>query len=132
MTNDPLQILPFLIGIIGLVLFLILSFYLYWAFAFYTIAKKLGYDKPWLAFIPVANAFLLPILAEKEWTWGFLLLVPIANLVFSILWTWRVYERRNYPGWLSLVALGSFIPMLWYVAGIANLVILGFVAWRDQ
>ena len=43
-----------------------LFFYVYFAFAFMTIAKKLGYDKPWLAWIPIANIFLFPILATNE------------------------------------------------------------------
>lgn len=113
-------------------LLLCVGLYIYYGFAFSTIAKKLKYKQPWLAWIPLANLFLLPILAKKEWQWGFLLFVPIANIVFAIIWLWAIYERRKYPGWLSLIAIASFIPMLSWLATPANLVILGFVAWKDQ
>ena len=108
-----------------------IALYVYYAWAWMTIAKKLNYDKPWLAWIPIANLFLIPILAKKEWLWGFIFILPIANIVFYIMWTWKIFEMRKYPGWLSLVILLSFIPMLSAIAGIANLVIIGLVAWRD-
>ena len=127
--TDPFSAL---IGLGVLFFFVVVGFYVYWAFAYMTIAKKLGYDKPWLAWIPVANLFLIPILAEKEWYWGFLWFVPIANIVFIVLWTWRIYEQRNYPGWLSLVPLAGLIPAIGFIASIANLVIVGFVAWKDR
>ena len=119
-------------GFIGVFLFIGVAIYVYWALVWMTIAKKLNYDKPWLAWIPIANFFLLPILAKKGWTWGFILLVPIANAVFMIIWTWNIYEQRNYPGWLSLIVLGSFIPIVGFFAPIANMVILGLVAWNDR
>lgn len=113
-------------------LLIAIAFYVYFAFTWMTIAKKLKYDKPWLAWIPVANAFLFPILAKKHWAWGFILLVPIVNIVFLIIWTWNIYEQRKYPGWLSLIPLLSFIPFIGGLASIANLVIWGLVAWMDR
>ncbi len=109
-----------------------IALYVYYAWAWMTIAKKLKYEKAWLAWIPIANLFLIPILAEKDWPWGFIFIVPIANIVFYIMWTWKIFEKRKYPGWLSLVILLSFIPMLSAIAGIANLVIVGLVAWKDM
>ena len=66
-------------------IFISIGFYVYAALVWMTIARKLGYGKAWLAWIPIANIFLLPILAKKYWTWGFLLFVPIANLVFGVI-----------------------------------------------
>ena len=109
-----------------------IALYVYTAFAFMTIARKLGYDKPWLAWIPIANAFLIPILAKKRWTWGFIFLVPIVGAVFYFIWMWNIFEQRKYPGWLSLIILGSFIPLIGWLASIANLVIFGVVAWHDM
>ncbi len=108
--------------------------YVYWAFAWMNIAKKFKYDKPWLAWIPIANLFLIPILAEKEWPWGFIFFVPIANLVFWIIWMWKIYEKSGFPGALSLIYLATFVPFLGRgsisgLAGIANLVIIGLIAW---
>jgi len=85
---------------IMIVMLAFIAIYVYWAFAWMTLARRLGYDKAWLAWIPIANLFLIPILAKKHWTWGFILLVPVANLVFIILWLWKIYELRGYPGLL--------------------------------
>lgn len=118
------------VAIISIVV--ILAFYVYFALAWSTIARKLKYSKPWLAWIPIANLFLLPILAKKDWTWGFIFLVPVANAVFMIIWTWNIYEQRKYPGWLSLAPLLGIIPLVNFLAGIAQLVIIGLVAWADR
>lgn len=119
-------------AMIGVLIVIVLALYVYTAFAWMTIAKKLGKeDIAWLAWIPIASAALMPILADKEWPWVFILLIPIANIVFMIMWTWKIYEKRNYPGPLALIPLGGFIPVVGSFVGIANLVILGLVAWND-
>ena len=102
------------------------AIYVYTAFAWMTIAKKMRCEKYWLAWIPIANFFLLPILLKKKWTWGFMVLAPIANIVFFIIWTWKIFELRKYPGWLSLSVL---IPR---VGGILYLIAIGFVAWQKK
>ena len=86
--------------------------YIYLAFAWMTIAKKLKYKKAWLAWIPIANMFLVPILAGKKWYWGFMFFVPIANIVFAIMWMWKIFEKRKYPGWLALIPLAGMIPFI--------------------
>ena len=131
MAND-FSLLTSLIGALaGLFFLIVIGLYVYTALAFMTIAKKLRYDKPWLAWIPVANLFLIPILAKKNWAWGFIFLVPIVNIVFFFIWMWNIYEQRKYPGWLSLVPLLGFIPFIGIFVSLANLIILGFVAWKD-
>ncbi|MBN2052928.1 hypothetical protein JW756_05465 [Candidatus Woesearchaeota archaeon] len=115
---------------LGIVILIVL--YVYYALAWMTIARKLNYDKPWLAWIPIANAFLIPILAKKKWPWGFIFLVPIVGAVFYFIWTWNIYEQRKYPGWLCLAILVGLIPVIGWLGGIANLVITGLVAWSDR
>ncbi|RMF55100.1 hypothetical protein D6745_03185 [Candidatus Woesearchaeota archaeon] len=109
-----------------------LALYIYTAFAWMAIAKKLKYAKPWLAWIPIANLFLLPILAKKHWAWGFIFIVPIVNIIFFMIWTWNIYEQRKYPGWLALVPILAFVPSISWLVSLANLVILGLVAWADR
>lgn len=136
-----------IMGMIVFALVMAVVIYIYTALAMMTIAKKLGYDKAWLAWIPVANVFLLPILAQKPWQMGFIIISPllvsffvkmpvlgalitfaagIASLVFSIMYTWQIFERRKYPGWLSLLVL---VPGLGALIG---LVVIGIVAWKDR
>ena len=115
-----------------LAILIIIGLYIYMALAFSTIAKKLKYKNPWLAWIPLAQLALIPILAKKKWTWVFMFLVPIANFVFFIIWMWKIYERRKYPGALSLIYIAQIIPIVHIAASIVNLVILGIVAWNDK
>lgn len=137
LTSYPLDLSSFFGGAVTgallavgvvLVVLIALALYIYTALAWQTIAKKLGYKKAWLAWIPIANYFLLPILArkEKDWAYGFLILVPIVNAVMAIIWMWKIFEKRKYPGWFSLA------PIIPEVGGILILVALGFVAWHDK
>ncbi|MFA5745316.1 MAG: hypothetical protein WCX82_00735 [archaeon] len=111
-------------------LLFIIAIYIYTSWAMYVIAKKLKYKKAWLAWIPVANLFLLPILAKWKWGYGFLLLIPIANLVFAIIWTWEIYKRRGYSGALSIVKAFYVVPPLIPAVFIADMIILGIVAFE--
>ena len=129
-TSLGLGSILLLIGAALIVTLIILAaVYVYWALAWSTIAKKLKCKKGWLAWIPVANLFLVPILAKKKWTWGFMFLVPIANIVFYLIWTWDIFERRGFSGWLSLIPVLCVVPNLGPIAFIAYLVMLGVIAW---
>jgi len=126
------SIIGLLAGLVVFIVLLSIALYVYYAFVWMTIARKLKYKYPWLAWIPIANFFLVPILAKKDWTWGFIFLVPIANVVFFFIWTWNIFEQRKYPGWLALIPLAGFVPVVGGLAGLAYLVVLGLVAWKDK
>jgi len=51
--------------------------------------------------------------------------------VLGIISFWRIYEKRGYPGALSLILIGMIIPFIGWFVSIAHLVVLGLVAWRD-
>jgi uncharacterized membrane protein YfhO len=111
--------------------------YIYTSLAMYTIGKKLGYKNSWLAWIPIANIAMILQLGGFHWAFVFLILIPflgwlaIAILIYISLW--RIYEKRKYPGWLSLIILGTMIPIIgWVLAPLAHLIIMGFVAWKDK
>ena len=110
--------------------------YVYSALAWITIAKKLQHKRPWLAWIPFANIALMLQLGGFGWGWVFLILVPIlgwiALAVLLIIATWRVYEKRKYPGWLALIPILQVVPILNWIAWVANLVVIGLVAWADR
>jgi hypothetical protein len=113
-----------------------IALYVYFAFAWSTIAKKLNYDKPWLAWIPFANIAMILQLGGFHWAWVFLLLIPvlgwIAIFVLLIISNWKVFEQRKYPGWLSLVMVLEAIPVINWIFGLAYLIIIGLVAWNDM
>jgi len=121
---------------VGVFFAIALAFYLFFSFAWMTIAKKLEHPYPWLAWIPFANFALILQLGNFHWAWIFLIFLPvigwIALIVMSIISTWRIYEKRDYPGYLSLMSLLSGIPAVGWLASIAHLVILGLVAWVDR
>jgi hypothetical protein len=116
---------PQVFSVFGVIFSIIfgVAIYVYVAMAWSTIARKMKYGKHWLAWIPLANLFLIPILAKKRWEWGFIFLVPLVNLAFFIIWTWKIFEMRKFPGWFSLSVL---IPK---AGSILYLVAIGFVAW---
>ena len=129
---DPGNFLPFAGAIATAMTIISIAVYVYAAIAWMTIGRKLGYKNSWIAFIPIANYFLLPILARKHWTWGFMFFLPIANFVFAIIWQWNIFERRKYPGALSLIMIGWVIPFLSWLASLAYMVVIGLVAWKDR
>ncbi len=109
-----------------------LVFYLYVAFALMALAKKMGMDKPWLAFIPVANLYLMSKMAKMHW-WPVVLVVlspipllgqllALVLLVYVIIWMWKIFEYFKKPGWWSILMV---IP----VANIVYYVLLGITAW---
>ena len=118
------------LGII-LMLILLVCIYVYSSYAWMIIAKKLKYKKAWLAWIPIANFAMLLQMGGFSWAWIFLILIPIfgwiALGVLLIISVWRIFEKRKYPGWLSLAIL---IPE--GLGAIASLIILGFVAWKKR
>jgi hypothetical protein len=117
------------LGIFATIVFL-LAGYIYFALAWMTIGNKLKYKRSWLAWIPLANFAMMLQLGGFHWAWVFLALIPvfgwIALFVLAVIATWRIFEKRRYPGWYSL---SMVIPK---VGVILYLVAIGFVAWNDR
>lgn len=107
-----------------------IGIYVYFSLAWYTIAKKLKYKKAWLAWIPIINIGMFLQLGGFHWAWVFLILIPIlgwiALFILVIISTWKIFEKRKYPGWFSL---SMIIPK---VGGILYLIAIGFVAWGKK
>lgn len=138
-SSDMLAVAGFAGLFAGLLVFAIIIFlaiYIYVALALQTIGKKLKYKHSWLAWIPIANYAMILELGKFHWAWVFLILIPIlgwlALIVLIFISMWRIFEKRKYSGWLSLVPLLSVIPVVGFLAGIAYLIIIGFVAWKDK
>lgn len=135
-SNPIVLIVLAVLGFVGLIIGIVISIgiYIYFALALRTIAEKMNYSKPWLAWIPIANLFLFPILTKRKWTWGLLFFVPVVNVIFLIICLWEMLEKDGYDGKWSLILLGSLSakPDFPFVVFIALLVILGFLAWKKK
>ena len=112
------------LGIIALVL--LLAFYVYVSLALMTLAKKTKTKNAWMAWIPIANYYLITQTAKVSGLWTLALLlsfIPVvgglALLGISVWMFWRISERRKFPGWVSLLMI---IPVV-------NLVVIGILAW---
>ena len=90
---------------IGMIIFWVV-FYLFFAYCLARLAKKFGMpmkDAFIWAVIPIANIFLLLKLAAKPYWWFVLLLIPIVNIVISILIWMSISEKLGKPGWWGIV-----------------------------
>lgn len=115
-------------GIMLFAFIIFLAIYIYAAFALMTIAKKTKTKDPWLAWIPIANLYLMTQIGKvPAWSMLFLLLAVIPFLgAFAVLgvmvwWWWKIAEARKKPGWLALLML---LPLV-------NLIVIGVIAWTD-
>ena len=130
MVND-LASLGMLFGgaLLGMTLFVILlgfAVYIYQAIALMTIARKTRTKNGWLAFIPVANLYLMTQVAKAPWWTILLFLLVFIPMIgtFVVLfvygwWWWKIAEARKMPGWLGILMV---IPVV-------NLVVIGYIAW---
>ena len=111
-------------GALALVGFL--AFYVYVSWALMVIAKKTKTKNAWLAWIPIANYYLITKIAKVSGLWTFALLLSFIPVVGGIvllgvsIWLfWRIAEARKLPGWISLLMI---------IPGV-NLIVIGIIAW---
>ncbi|HEX6188065.1 MAG TPA: DUF5684 domain-containing protein [Pyrinomonadaceae bacterium] len=108
--------------------FTLIIVFLYASLCHYKIAVKLRAPRPWRAWVPVWNLFLVIEMANKPAWWIILLLIPGVDIVAGlILWS-RICIALGKSPWLVLTFL---IPML-------GLFVLGYLAlstratWPDE
>jgi len=117
----------FMVTLGAFAILIIAGLYIYVALALIGIAKKTKTKNAWMAWIPIANFYLVTQMAKLNGLWTLILLayfIPgIGGLVVAgigIWMFWRIAERIRMPGWISLLLL---VPVL-------NLVVLGIYAWK--
>lgn len=89
--------------------------YLFIAFILYRIAKRLGSDKAWWAFVPILNILLMLELAEMSYIWILAFFVPLLNLVAAVMIWLKILEKLGKPSWhvvLLFVPLVNFIYLV--------------------
>lgn len=99
----------------------ILVLYLYFALCIHLIARKTQTPYEWMAYIPVANLFLLFMIGKKPLWWIVLLFIPLVNLIFIALTWMGIARNRGKASWLGILIL---IPLV-------NLIIPGYLAFSE-
>ncbi len=138
MSNDSLLGLSIL-GIIAVIFIMIFAIaiitYLISAYPIYKMAKKMGRANPWLAWIPIANTYMMFAIPEKP--------VDLFNgkIHFEdrskafLLWLAITYGGSAIIGMASMVTvipiLGTIIYMVLYMAYIAVIYIVKYVMYKD-
>jgi len=104
----------------------LIAVYLYVAFALMAMAKRTNTPNGWLAFIPIANVYLMTQIAGLSgwYTLGLLLgIIPVVGwIALSALFVfifWKIAENLKRPGWWGLLQL---VPVV-------NLIMIGVMAW---
>ena len=96
-----------------------IAVYVVFAYCLAILAKKMGrpFKESFIwAIIPIANIFLILKLAEKPMWWFVLLLIPIVNIVMSIIIWMAICEKRGKPGWWGIIiGLVPFVNVIFYL-----------------
>jgi len=98
-----------------------IAFYVYFALALQTIAKKTNTPNDWWAWVPIISAILMLNIAKKPVWWFILFLVPLVNIVIIIITFMAIAEARNKPNWWGILMI---LPLV-------NLIAIGYLAWAD-
>ena len=103
-----------------------IGMYVFEALALMDLAQKMGEQKKWFAWVPILQiALLLKLGDQNPWLVLIALIPGIGSLIVTILSliaTMKICEKRGYDKLLGLLLI---IP-------IANLVLLGLLAWGKK
>lgn len=97
------------LGTAAVVLFLL---YLYFSITLMVIARKTGTRSAWLAWIPVANLFLMCQAGRRPAWWGLLLLVPGVNVLVGVMVWISIAEARGRLAWTGALILVPVLGLL--------------------
>jgi hypothetical protein len=120
-NKEGLERIFFIYGTIFIIILWILTLlsYVYGALCLHKIANKTITKYGWLAWIPLANLFLMLMIARRPLLWSLLFFVPLVNFIFLIILWMEIAKLRNKPAWLGVLMILPFV----------NLVILGYLAF---
>lgn len=97
------------------------AIYIYVAYSIMVIANRTNTENSWFAWIPIINLYLLCKIADKPGWWLILFLIPLVNIVVSIIVWMRIAEKMGKPSWLGI---------LWVIPPL-GLIVVGYLAFSD-
>ena len=104
-----------ILGFVGLLFLLGFCLYLYFGITLMIIAKRSNTPNSGLAFLPIANLFLMCSIGRRPGWWVLLLLVPIVNIVIVAMIWMSIAEVREKPVWtgalVTLPGIGLIVPL---------------------
>ncbi len=74
-----------------------LAVYVWLALTLYIIANKTDTRTSWLAWIPIANLYLMCKVAGMSGWWTILFFIPLVNIVLGIIVWMGIARARNQP-----------------------------------
>ena len=105
----------------GILIVAEIVYFLIFAVLQFLIARKLGEDNPWFAFLPFLNIWLMVEMAGVDWWYILLLFLPGINiLVYAYLW-WEIADAAGKP---PAVGLLCWIPCI-------NIFGMAYLAFTD-
>lgn len=123
MTPMPAFMLVFGATFMAIYWLVIIAFYVLNSLAFFRLAKKAGRsDIAWFAWIPIFSSILQFRMIRWNGWWVLMYLVPIANIVFAIIWQVKLLQAFGKSGAyvLFLIFLAPVYTILWMVWGLSN------------
>jgi hypothetical protein len=96
-----------------------LVIYLVYTLPLFLIAWKSEHPLSWLAFVPLANLWLMCDMTDLSLAYAFLIFIPfVGGLIFQAIVWWNLSENTNKPGWLGLLMVIPFINLIvgYYIA----------------
>ncbi len=113
MPADEAAILGLMAMMSGFTLIFLIVFYIYASVCLYLIAKKTGVSNPWLAWIPLANLWVMVTAAGKEWWWILLMFVPLVGVAVVVYLWMCITENVGKDKWLGLLIMVPIVNMVW-------------------
>lgn len=105
-------------GVFGLVA------YIYMGLALMTIGKKLNFESPWMAWVPIVNLYMMLKIADQQGWMLILAFIPIVNFffMFYMIYVWmQIAEKRGFESWVGILII---VPII----GVA---VPGYIAWAE-
>ena len=107
-------------GSIGVLIGIVFG-YLLFTLPIFVMAKKMEHEYAWLAFVPIANMWLLCDMAGKEWWWLLVALIPVVGyFIFWIVIGMGLAESFDQPSWLGILMIlpiVNFIILYYFAFG---------------
>lgn len=109
-------------GVMIFMLVIFLIIYIYMAICLMKMAHKTNTSNAWMAWIPILNVILMLQIGKKPIWWIILFLIPLVNIIISILAWMAICKELGKPEWLGVLMI---IP-------VANIIIPGYLAFSNN